>query len=115
MVVRLIVFLITANLICRSKDISNCFIESLGVRDNHSRLYLVMKGEHYSFVKTYLQVKLALNSSMPSPNSGILGILVTSARIHLYHFIYLFFYFFYFYLFFFFFLSSIIHSLQVRR
>ena len=29
----------SANLICRSTDISNCFIESLGVRDNESRLY----------------------------------------------------------------------------
>ena len=30
----------SANLICRSTDISNCFIESLGVRDNESRLYI---------------------------------------------------------------------------
>ena len=29
----------SANLICRSTDISNCFIESLGVRDNENRLY----------------------------------------------------------------------------
>ena len=39
-VVRLIVFLISANLICRSTDISKCFMESLGVRDNESRLYI---------------------------------------------------------------------------
>ena len=32
----------SANLICRSTDISNCFIESLGVRDNESRLYFQM-------------------------------------------------------------------------
>ena len=38
-VVRLIVFLSSANLICGSTDISKCFIESLGVRDNESRLY----------------------------------------------------------------------------
>ena len=38
-VVRLIVFLMSANLICRSTDISKSFIESLGVRDNESRLY----------------------------------------------------------------------------
>ena len=38
-VVRLIVFLSSANLICRSTDISKCFIESLGVRDNECRLY----------------------------------------------------------------------------
>ena len=39
-VVRLIVFLSSANLICRSTDISKCFIESLGFRDNESRLYM---------------------------------------------------------------------------
>ena len=40
MVVRLIVFLSSANLICRSTDISKCFIESLGVWDIESRLYM---------------------------------------------------------------------------
>ena len=38
-VVRLIVFFSSANLICRSTDISKCFIESLGFRDNEGRLY----------------------------------------------------------------------------
>ena len=38
--VRLIVFLSSANLICRSTDISKCFIESVGFRDNESRLYI---------------------------------------------------------------------------
>ena len=33
-------FLSSVNLICRTTDISKCFIESLGVRDNESRLYL---------------------------------------------------------------------------
>ena len=33
-------FLNSANLICRSTDISNYFRESLGIRDNESRLYL---------------------------------------------------------------------------
>ena len=37
--VRFIVFLISANLICRGTDISKCFRESLGIRDNESRLY----------------------------------------------------------------------------
>ena len=32
-------FLSSVNLICRTTDISKCFIESLGVRDNESRLY----------------------------------------------------------------------------
>ena len=41
-VVCLIVFLSSANLICRSTDISKCFIESLGFRDNESRLYIFL-------------------------------------------------------------------------
>ena len=36
----LIIFLSSANLICRSTDISKCFIVSSGVRDNESRLYM---------------------------------------------------------------------------
>ena len=43
MVVGLIVFLSSANLICRSTNISKCFIESLGFRDNESRLYIYIK------------------------------------------------------------------------
>ena len=39
MVVRFNVFLSSANLICRSKDISKCLRESL--RDNESRLYIL--------------------------------------------------------------------------
>ena len=42
-VVRLIVFLSSAHLICRSTDISKCFIESLGVRDNEGRLYFCFR------------------------------------------------------------------------
>ena len=33
------IFVISANLICRSTDISKCFRESLRLRDNESRLY----------------------------------------------------------------------------
>ena len=33
-------FLNSENLICRGTDISKCFRESLGIRDNESRLYL---------------------------------------------------------------------------
>ena len=39
------IFLNTANLICQSTDISNCFGGSLRLRDNESRLY--MKPYHY--------------------------------------------------------------------
>ena len=42
-VVRLIIFLNSANLICRSTDISKCFRESFGYRDNESRLYFNMQ------------------------------------------------------------------------
>ena len=35
-------FLNSANLICRTTDISKYFRESLGVRDNESRLYLIL-------------------------------------------------------------------------
>ena len=34
------IFLNSAQLICRSTDISKCFRESLRLRDNESRLYL---------------------------------------------------------------------------
>ena len=42
-VVRFIVFLTSATLICRGTDISKCFRETLGIRDNESRLYFVIK------------------------------------------------------------------------
>ena len=38
-VVQFIVFLTLSTLICRGTDISKCFSESLGSRDNESRLY----------------------------------------------------------------------------
>ena len=42
-VVQLIVFLTLSTLICRGTDISKCFRESLGIRDNESRLYKAQK------------------------------------------------------------------------
>ena len=39
-VVQFIVFLTFSTLICRGTDISKCFSESLGIRDNESRLYI---------------------------------------------------------------------------
>ena len=39
-VVRFIVFLTSVTLILRGTDISKCFRESLGIRDNESRLYV---------------------------------------------------------------------------
>ena len=37
--VQFIVFLTLSTLICRSTDISKCFSESFGIRDNEGRLY----------------------------------------------------------------------------
>ena len=39
-IVQFIVFLTFSTLICRGTDLSKCFSESLGIRDNESRLYL---------------------------------------------------------------------------
>ena len=39
-VVQLIVLLTLSTLICRGTDISKCFSEFLGIRDNESRLYV---------------------------------------------------------------------------
>ena len=41
-VVQFIVFLTLSTLICRGTDISKYFSESLGIRDNKSRLYLFL-------------------------------------------------------------------------
>ena len=41
-VVQFIVFLTLSTLKCRGTDISKCFSESLGIRDNESRLYMLM-------------------------------------------------------------------------
>ena len=40
-VVQFIVFLTLSTLICRGTDVSMCFSESRGIRDNESRLYFV--------------------------------------------------------------------------
>ena len=40
--VQLIVFLTLSTLICRGTDISKYFSESLGLRDNESRLYMAL-------------------------------------------------------------------------
>ena len=41
MVVQFVVFLTLSTLICRGTDISKCFCESRGIRDNGSRLYII--------------------------------------------------------------------------
>ena len=52
-VVRLIVFPSSANLICRSTDISKCFIQSLGLRDIKIAL-AISKSEHFVGAKPFL-------------------------------------------------------------
>ena len=49
MVVQFLVFLTLSTLICRGTDISKCFSESLGIRDNESRLYISQKGRKHTF------------------------------------------------------------------
>ena len=56
MVVRLTVFLSSANLICRSTDISKCFIESLGFRDNECRLYFLFLNRGYDKLCTKIVI-----------------------------------------------------------
>ena len=43
-VVQFIVFLTLSTLIYRDTDMSKCFSESLGIRDNESRLYILKSG-----------------------------------------------------------------------
>ena len=95
MVVRLIVFLSSANLICRSTDISKCFIESLGVRDNESRLYIkfCFIGQMVCHIKIYISsirpVLHEFNTSCPkeltqlfsSPNRRLRPVLMSTIEV----------------------------------
>ena len=45
------VFLNSGNLICRGTDISEYFRESLGIRDNESRLYLFSENVFYDLLQ----------------------------------------------------------------
>ena len=40
-VIQFILLLTLSTLMCRGTDISKCFSESLGIRDNESRLYIL--------------------------------------------------------------------------
>ena len=46
-VVQFIALLTLSTLICRGTDISKCFSESLGIRDNEGRLYLYTLPEEF--------------------------------------------------------------------
>ena len=54
-VVQFIAFLTLLTLICRGTDISKCFSESLGIRDNESRLYVFL--HNYIFQTWMLKIK----------------------------------------------------------
>ena len=60
----------SANLICRSTDISNCFIESLGVRDNESRLNI------YIYIYIYIYIRAMYFNVNPFESGQVLCILM---------------------------------------
>ena len=63
------VFLKSANLICRSTDISKFFRESLGIRDNESRLYIpTLAG---CMGKPTEDIKISLNASLKRSPKGV--------------------------------------------
>ena len=55
-VVQFIVFLTLSTLICRGTDISKCFSESLGIRDNESRLYFKVHDNYLVYFLHDLQM-----------------------------------------------------------
>ena len=52
-----------STLICRSTDISKCFSESLGIRDNESRLYFLVVHKNNSVLATPLLYLPTIKSS----------------------------------------------------
>ena len=65
-VVQFIVFLTLSTLICRGTDISKYFSESLGIRDNESRLYFILYFLPIHVTKAYFHrtnSSAAVNSS----------------------------------------------------
>ena len=73
-VVKIIVFLTLSTLICRSTDISKCFSESLGIRDNESRLYYIILGIFYRFLSRNSELAKLFGTSQIS------GVLQSSQR-----------------------------------
>ena len=61
-VVQFIVFLTLSTLICRSTDISKCFSESLGIRDNESRLYTADISKYFPPRKTRFDISCKLST-----------------------------------------------------
>ena len=65
-VVQFIVFLTLSTLICRDMDISKCFSESLGIRDNESGLYI------YIYIYIYIRARENRKNSQSGPKLRIL-------------------------------------------
>ena len=63
-VVRLIVFLTSATLIFRGTDISKCFRESLGIRDNESRL-LYFRSFYFDQITHQKKKQILYNGGCP--------------------------------------------------
>ena len=76
-VVQFIVFLTLSTLICRSTDISKCFSESLGIRDNGSRLYIVcVNNVEATFSKTETIRVFVLGCTYMHLNTSLHGELI---------------------------------------
>ena len=60
-VVQFIVFLTLSTLICRGTDISKYFSESHGIRDNESRLYILLPSRHIINVGKIVSLEFVLN------------------------------------------------------
>ena len=61
------ILLNSANLIYRSTDISRCFRESLGLRDNENHLHITLKVEGYNFMGSKLAVISLSNAPSLQP------------------------------------------------
>ena len=66
-------FLNSANLICRSMDISKYFRESLGLRENESRLYLQEASlSQFIFLSSEKEITIKGNTSLPLGSKSFL-------------------------------------------
>ena len=70
------IFLNSANLICRSTDISKCFTGSLQLRDNESRLYLYIPDPPYRFLLFY-----CIKKQVPIAQDGFSGEISTNDKL----------------------------------
>ena len=67
MVVRFIVFLNSATLICQDTDISACLKETIGIRDNERRLYFLYACHYYKWKYKYSKSLMTLTPKARLP------------------------------------------------